>query len=169
MPGGNLRIVLRAVATRTLIANEVGLCNLPIASPVAFDCYEESRDTGAFILVDRYSNETAAAGIIQFALRRATNIQWEPLAPTKQLARSLSGSGPVSSGSPVRVRKVNNCPSSGRQAFGDRLSHLHARRRQRPPCFTDADRVEDIRRAGEVAKLFVEVGLIVLGAFISPF
>jgi len=74
MPGGNLRIVLPAVATRTLIANEVGLCNLPIASPVAFDCYEESRDTGAFI-----------------------------------------------------------------------------------------------RRAGEVAKLFVEVGLIVLGAFISPF
>ncbi len=94
MPGGNLRIVLRAVATRTLIANEVGLCNLPIASPVAFDCYEESRDAGAFILVDRYSNETAAAGIIQFALRRATNIQWEPLAADKTARAQLKRQRP---------------------------------------------------------------------------
>jgi bifunctional enzyme CysN/CysC len=168
---------LDQLATRTLIANDVGLCNLAIASPVAFDCYEESRDTGAFILVDRYSNGTVAAGIIQFALRRATNIHWEPLAADKTVRAQLKRQRPC-------IVWFTGLPASGKSTIsrlvegklleigyhtymldGDNVRHGL----NRDLGFTDADRVENIRRAGEVAKLFVEAGLIVLCAFISPF
>jgi bifunctional enzyme CysN/CysC len=165
------------LAARTLVANEIGVCNLSIASPIAFDAYQDNRDTGAFILVDRYSNETAAAGMIQFALRRATNIHREPLAADKAGRSELKRQRPCiiwftglpASGKSTIARLVERkLVGLGHHTYmldGDNLRHGLSR----DLGFTDADRVENIRRAGEVAKLFVEAGLIVLCAFISPF
>jgi len=168
---------LDQLAARTLATNEIGVCNLSTASPVAFDPYQENRDTGAFILVDRYSNETVAAGMIQFALRRATNIHREPLAADKAVRAELKRQRPCimwftglpASGKSTIARLVERkLVNLGHHTYmldGDNLRHGLSR----DLGFTDADRVENIRRAGEVARLFVEAGLIVLCAFISPF
>src|SRR5262249_24870683 len=148
---------LDQLATRTLSANEIGVCNLATASPVAFDSYQDNRDTGAFILVDRYSNDTVAAGMIQFALRRATNIHWDPLAADKTGRAQLKGQRPC-------IVWLTGLPGSGRSTIarlverklvalgyhtymldGDNVRHALSR----DLGFTDADRVENIRRAGE--------------------
>jgi bifunctional enzyme CysN/CysC len=165
------------LAARTLAVNEIAVCNLTTATPVAFDPYAENRATGAFILVDRDSNETLAAGMIQFALRRAANIHWERLAVDRAARASLKGQRPcvlwftgLSGAGKSTVARVveQKLHARGCHTYmldGDNIRHGL----NRDLGFTDADRVENIRRIGEVAKLMVDAGLIVLCAFISPF
>jgi bifunctional enzyme CysN/CysC len=168
---------LEHLAARQLEMNDIGFCNLSTSLPVAFDAFADNPDTGAFILVDRYSNRTAGAGMIAFALHRATNIHRERLAVDKQArARAkhqrpcivwftgLPASGKSSIARLVEARlHASSCHTY--MLDGDNIRHGLTR----DLGFTDADRVENIRRIGEVAKLFIDAGLIVLCAFISPF
>ena len=168
---------LEPLAARTLAINEIGLCNLATSAPVVFDPYEVNRETGAFIIVDRYSNETVGAGMIEFALRRATNIHPEHLAIEKQARAHLKHQRPCivwftglsASGKSTIAKLVEaELHRQGHHTYmldGDNVRHGL----NRDLGFTDVDRVENIRRVGEVAKLFVDAGLIVLCAFISPF
>ena len=165
------------LAARTLQLNEIGVVNVATGVPVAIDSYVDNRETGAFILIDRATNQTAAAGMIDFALRRATNIHRQSLTIDK-LARSalkhqkaaivwftgLSGSGKSTIANLVEAELAH----AGHHTMlldGDNVRHGL----NRDLGFSDADRVENIRRVGEVAKLFVESGTIVLCSFISPF
>jgi bifunctional enzyme CysN/CysC len=165
------------LAGRTLSVNEIAVCNLATTTPVAFDPYSADRGTGAFILVDRDSNQTVAAGMIQFALRRAANLHWAVLAVDKAARATLKGQKPC-------VLWFTGLSGAGKSTIARLVEQkLHARGyhtymldgdnvRQglnRDLGFSDADRVENIRRIGEVAKLMVDAGLIVLCAFISPF
>jgi bifunctional enzyme CysN/CysC len=168
---------LEHLAARTVSVNEIAFCNLTTAAPVAFDPYADNRATGSFILVDRDSNQTMAAGMIQFALRRAANIHWERLAVDKTARASLKGQKPCvlwftglsGSGKSTIARIVEQrLHARGCHTYmldGDNVRHGL----NRDLGFTDVDRVENIRRIGEVAKLMVDAGLIVLCAFISPF
>ncbi|NVK35114.1 MAG: sulfate adenylyltransferase subunit CysN [Rhodobacteraceae bacterium] len=165
------------VAGKQLQLNEIGFCNLSMSVPVAFDPYEVNRQTGSFILIDRVTNATVGAGMVWFALRRATNIHWQALdvdksarahglgqTPAVLWFTGLSGSGKSTIASMVE-KKLH---MEGRHTYaldGDNVRHGL----NRDLGFTDADRVENIRRVGEVAKLFVDAGLITLTSFISPF
>jgi bifunctional enzyme CysN/CysC len=164
-------------AAKTLALNEVGYGNLSLAQAIAFDPYAENRDTGGFILIDRFSNNTVGAGMIDFGLRRATNVHWQALDVDKAARAAqkgqksavlwftgLSGSGKSTIANLVE-RKLF---AEGKHTYlldGDNVRHGL----NRDLGFTDADRVENIRRVGEVAKLFADSGLIVLVSFISPF
>jgi bifunctional enzyme CysN/CysC len=164
-------------AAKDLHLNEIGWCNLSLDQAVPFDPYEENRETGAFILVDRLTNGTVGAGMIGFALRRGANIAWQELDVDKHAhARlksqkpcilwftGLSGSGKSTIANLVEKR----LHALGRHTYvldGDNVRHGL----NRDLGFTDADRVENIRRVSEVAKLFVDAGVIVLVSFISPF
>jgi bifunctional enzyme CysN/CysC len=165
------------IAARTLGLNEIGLCNLSTATPVAFDPYTENRETGAFILIDRFTNATAGAGMIAFGLRRATNIHRQDLLVDKASRARLNGHKPA-------ILWFTGLSGSGKSTIANIVEReLHARGvhtymldgdnvrhgLNRDLGFTDADRVENIRRVGEVARLFVDAGLIVLCSFISPF
>jgi bifunctional enzyme CysN/CysC len=167
----------KPLAAKTLGLNDIGFANLSLAEPIAFDPYDENRATGAFILIDRFTNQTVAAGMIRFGLRRATNIHRQALDIDK-LARSgakgqrpgilwftgLSGAGKSTIANMVE-KKLH---LMGRHTYlldGDNVRHGL----NRDLGFTDADRVENIRRVAETAKLFVDAGLIVLVSFISPF
>ena len=157
--------------------NEIGFANLSAAAPIAFDPYAENRETGGFILIDRFSNQTVAAGMIRFALRRASNIHWQALSvdrsararlkhqkPCVLWFTGLSGSGKSTIANLVEKRLY----ASGRHTTildGDNVRHGL----NRDLGFTDADRVENIRRVAEAAKLMADAGLIVLVSFISPF
>jgi bifunctional enzyme CysN/CysC len=168
---------LAHLADRTLSLNEVGFCNLSTAVPVAFDPYAVNRDTGAFILIDRFTNETAGAGMIAFGLRRASNIHWQALTvgrpqraalkeqtPAVLWLTGLSGAGKSTIADAVERKLL----ALGRHTMlldGDNVRHGL----NRDLGFTDADRVENVRRVGEVAKLMTEAGLIVICSFISPF
>jgi bifunctional enzyme CysN/CysC len=168
---------LQPLAARILAINEIGLCNLATSVPVAFDPYESNRETGAFIIVDRYSNETVGAGLIAFALRRATNIHPEHLAIEKEARARLMRQRPCivwftglsASGKSTIAKLVEaKLHAEGHHTYmldGDNVRHGL----NRDLGFTDVDRVENVRRVGEVGKLFVDAGLIVLCAFISPF
>jgi bifunctional enzyme CysN/CysC len=168
---------LEHLAARTLSLNEIGECNLSTASPVAFDAYSENRETGAFILIDRYSNATVGAGMIEFGLRRAANIHRQALLVTRADHERLNGHKPAAlwftglsgSGKSTIANLVERqLHERGVRTFlldGDNVRHGL----NRDLGFSDADRVENIRRVGEVAKLFVESGVIVLCSFISPF
>jgi len=168
---------LEHIAGKTLGLNEIGLCNVSTATPVAFDPYEENRETGAFILVDRFTNATAGAGMITFGLRRATNIHRQDLLVDKSSRARLNGHKPA-------ILWFTGLSGSGKSTIANIVEReLHARGvhtymldgdnvrhgLNRDLGFTDADRVENIRRVGEVAKLFVDAGLIVMCSFISPF
>ena len=168
---------LAHLADRTLGLNEIGFCNLSTAVPVAFDPYSVSRDTGSFILIDRFTNETAGAGMIAFGLRRASNIHWQVLTvgrdqraalkqqiPAVLWLTGLSGAGKSTIADIIEKKLL----AAGRHTMlldGDNVRHGL----NRDLGFTDADRVENIRRVGEVAKLMTEAGLIVICSFISPF
>jgi bifunctional enzyme CysN/CysC len=168
---------LAHLADKTLGLNEIGFCNLSTAALVAFDPYAVNRDTGAFILIDRFTNETAGAGMIAFGLRRASNIHWQALtvgreqraALKEQTAAALwltglSGAGKSTIADIIEKKLL----AAGRHTMlldGDNVRHGL----NRDLGFTDADRVENIRRVGEVARLMTEAGLIVICSFISPF
>jgi bifunctional enzyme CysN/CysC len=168
---------LARIAAKTLAIDEVGVCNLAVARPVPFDSYDENRSTGAFILLDRYSNETVAAGVIDFALRRATNIHHQEITVGKAARSELMQHRPAvlwfTGLSGAGKSTIANCVESGLHARGvhtimldgDNIRHGL----NKDLGFTEVDRVENIRRIGEVAKLMTEGGLIVLCAFISPF
>jgi bifunctional enzyme CysN/CysC len=165
------------VAARRLDLNEIGFCNLATSLPVAFDPYAKCRDTGGFILVDRLTQETAAAGVIAFALRRAGNIhQHEPTVSTGQRA-GLKGHQPAvlwfTGLSGAGKSTIANLLEQKLLAIGCHTMLLDGDNIRlglnRDLGFTDADRVENIRRAGQVARLMSDAGLIVICAFISPF
>ena len=165
------------VAARTLGLNEIGYCNVSTAQPIAFDPYKINRDTGGFILIDRFTNETAGAGMIDFALRRASNIhrQAETVSAGERAAlkgqhpaviwfTGLSGAGK----STIANRLEQKLLAAGGHTMlldGDNVRHGL----NRDLGFTDTDRVENIRRLGEVARLMADAGLVVICAFISPF
>ncbi|SFK35016.1 sulfate adenylyltransferase subunit CysN [Methylocapsa palsarum] len=168
---------LGELAARSLTLNEVGFCNLATTTPIAFDPYKNNHDTGAFILIDRASNATAAAGLISFGLRRAQNIHRQGLTIAKSdRARlkhqkpavlwftGLSGSGKSTIANLVETRLYAHGVHTV-LLDGDNVRHGL----NKDLGFTATDRVENIRRAGEAAKLMVDAGLIVLCSFISPF
>lgn len=168
---------LAHISARQLEMNEIAFCNVATQHPIAFDPYEENRSTGAFILVDRYTNKTCAAGMIAFALRRTANIRREALAIDREARAGikhqkaavlwftgLSGAGKSTIARLVEQR-LHNGGFHSYMLDGDNIRHGL----NRDLGFTDVDRVENIRRVGEVAKLFADAGLIVLCAFISPF
>ncbi|WP_448208688.1 adenylyl-sulfate kinase [Azospirillum sp. sgz302134] len=164
-------------AAETLGLNAVGLCNLSTAAPLAFDAYAANRHTGSFILVDRFSNRTVGAGMILHPLRRAANLHRQELAvsaaeraaikrqrPAVLWFTGLSGAGKSTIANQVE-RRLHALGHHTMMLDGDNV-RLGL---NRDLGFTNADRVENIRRVGEVAKLMTEAGLIVLCAFIAPF
>ena len=165
------------VAGKTLEFNEVGLCNLITPKALVFDPYAENAATGAFILIDRFTNATVAAGMIEFGLRRATNIQWQELSIHKAARAGLKEQKPC-------ILWFTGLSGAGKSTIANMLEkRLHAMGRHtymldgdnvrhglnKDLGFTDADRVENIRRVAEAARLFVDAGLIVMVSFISPF
>jgi bifunctional enzyme CysN/CysC len=164
-------------AAKTLQLNEVGYGNFSTSQPIAFDAYRDNRDMGGFILIDRFTNATVGAGMIDFGLRRATNVHWQALDVDKQTRAEQKGQKPAvlwftglsGSGKSTIANLVEKALfAEGRHTYlldGDNVRHGL----NRDLGFTDADRVENIRRVGETAKLFVDAGLIVLVSFISPF
>ena len=164
-------------AAKSLELNEVGVCNISTQSPVAFDTYGENRVTGAFILIDRITNATAGAGMILHPLRRASNVHWQALDVDKRARAELKHQKPA-------VLWFTGLSGSGKSTIANLLEKkLHANGRHtyildgdnvrhglnRDLGFTDEDRVENIRRVAEVARLMVDAGLLVLVSFISPF
>ena len=168
---------LEHIAATQLELNEIGVCSLELAEPVVFDPYVENRDTGGFVLIDRLTYDTVGAGLLHFALRRSQNVHWQALdvdKATRAAAKrqqpclvwltGLSGAGKSTIANLVeRKLHVRGCHTY--LLDGDNVRHGL----NKDLGFTDADRVENIRRVAEVAKLMVDAGLIVLVAFISPF
>jgi bifunctional enzyme CysN/CysC len=168
---------LEHLAATELGLNEIALCNISLDRPVPFEAYEKSRELGGFILIDRLTNHTVAAGMLKFALRRSQNIHQQHVEITAQARAAqkgqrpallwftgLSGAGKSTIANLVEKRLF----ALGRHSYlldGDNVRHGL----NRDLGFTDADRVENIRRVTEVAKLMTDAGLIVLSAFISPF
>jgi bifunctional enzyme CysN/CysC len=165
------------LAAATLALNDIGVCNLATGIPVAFDAYAENRRTGSFIIIDRFTNHTVGAGMIDFGLRRGTNLHWQALLVGKAeralLKRQraaivwftgLSGAGKSTIANIVEQR-LHAMGHHTMMLDGDNVRHGL----NRDLGFTEADRVENIRRCGEVAKLMTEAGLIVLCSFISPY
>ncbi|MEM9471880.1 MAG: sulfate adenylyltransferase subunit CysN [Pseudomonadota bacterium] len=168
---------LEHTAAKTLELNQIGVCNLSLDEQVPFTSYADNRDLGGFVIIDRISNATVGLGLINFALRRASNIHWQALdihkgtRATSKNQRStvlwftgLSGSGKSTVANIVEKRLA----ALGHHTYlldGDNVRHGL----NRDLGFTDADRVENIRRVAEVSKLMADAGLIVLVSFISPF
>ncbi len=168
---------LEHTAAKTLALNEIGVCNLSLDEAVPFAAYADNRDLGGFIIIDRFTNNTVGLGLINFALRRASNIHWQALDVNKQTRSAsknqkptvlwftgLSGSGKSTVANIVEKRLT----AMGHHTYlldGDNVRHGL----NRDLGFTDADRVENIRRVSEVARLMADAGLIVLVSFISPF
>jgi bifunctional enzyme CysN/CysC len=172
----NVNTLEHAAATK-LELNEIGVLNLSMDRQIAFDPYKENRETGGFVLIDRMSNNTIAAGMIDFALRRASNIHMQALDIDKTARAGLKGqkgcvvwlTGLSGSGKSSIANMVEKkLHAAGRHTYtldGDNVRHGL----NKDLGFTAADRVENIRRIAEVAKLMVDAGLIVITAFISPF
>ena len=168
---------LEHLAAKRLELNEIGVCNLSLDAAIAFDAYAENRDLGGFILIDRISNRTVGAGMLHFALRRSQNIHWQALDVDKAARAALKGqrgrvvwlTGLSGSGKSTIANLVEKrLHADGRHTYlldGDNVRHGL----NKDLGFTDEDRVENIRRVAEVAKLMVDAGLIVLVSFISPF
>ena len=164
-------------AGRALALNEIGVCNLACSKPLVFDSYENSRTLGSFILVDKFTHATVAAGMIRHSLRRAQNVHRQPLSVTRPDRERLNGHK-------GRVIWFTGLSGSGKSTIANALEvALHAQGRRtylldgdnirqglnKDLGFTDADRVENIRRIAEVARLMMDAGMIVMTAFISPF
>ncbi|MES1971262.1 MAG: sulfate adenylyltransferase subunit CysN [Pseudomonadota bacterium] len=168
---------LAELSVKTLGLNDIGVAQLYTDRPIVFEAFDDGADLGGFILIDRASNATVAAGMLSFSLRRAQNVHWQAIDVTREAHAmqkgqspkvlwftGLSGSGKSTIANLVEKRLF----ALGRHSFlldGDNIRHGL----NKDLGFTDADRVENIRRIGEVAKLMADAGLIVLTAFISPF
>ena len=165
------------LAAKHLDLNEIAFCNLALDRAIAFDPYAENRDMGGFILIDRMTNATVACGMIAFALRRAANIHWRPFRIDKDARAVLKRQKPC-------VLWLTGLSGAGKSTIADLVEQsLHRAGHHtivldgdnvrhglnRDLGFTNEDRVENIRRVAEVAKLMVEAGLIVIVSFISPF
>jgi bifunctional enzyme CysN/CysC len=168
---------LEHLAAKQLELNEIGVCNISLDRPIAFDSYAENREMGGFILIDKLTNDTVGAGLLSYALRRAENIHWQALDVNKQARAALKGqracvlwfTGLSGAGKSTVANLVEKrLHALGRHTYtldGDNVRHGL----NKDLGFTDADRVENIRRVAEVSKLMVDAGLIVLVSFISPF
>jgi bifunctional enzyme CysN/CysC len=168
---------LEHFAAKTLQLNEVGFCNFSTTAPIAFDSYADNRETGGFIVIDRFTNGTVGAGMIAFGLRRATNVHLQALDVDKAARAALKGQKPAilwftglsgsgkSTIANIVEKKLHHAGHHTYVLDGDNVRHGL----NRDLGFTDADRVENIRRVAEAAKLFVDAGMIVLVSFISPF
>ena len=168
---------LEHMSGKSLELNEVGFCNFSLSAPIAFDPYKNNRKTGSFVLIDKRSNATIGAGLIDFSLRRAQNVHWQDLDIDKKARATakhqqpcvlwftgLSGSGKSTVANLVEKRLHD----LGRHTYtldGDNVRHGL----NKDLGFTNADRVENIRRVAEAAKLMADAGLIVCVSFISPF
>jgi bifunctional enzyme CysN/CysC len=165
------------LATKTLELNAIGIANVTTDRPIPFEPYSDNRNLGGFILIDKMSNATVAAGIIHFALRRAANVHWQATDITREhhakiknqkpavlWLTGLSGAGKSTIANLVE-KKLSRMNRHTFLLDGDNVRHGLTK----DLGFTDADRVENIRRVGEVAKLMTDAGLIVITAFISPF
>jgi len=164
-------------AGKTLELNEVGFCNLSLSQPLVFDPYKRSRAMGGFILIDRFSDATLGAGMVEFGLRRATNIKWQAMEVGKDVRAGLKGQTPCvlwltglsgAGKSTVANLVEKQLAERGRHTYvldGDNVRHGL----NKDLGFTDADRVENVRRVAETARLMVDAGLIVIVSLISPF
>jgi bifunctional enzyme CysN/CysC len=165
------------LAAHTLGLNDLGFCNVSTGVPIAFDPYDQNRQTGSFILIDRFTNHTVGAGMVAFGLRRGTNLAWQPLLigmseraalkhqkPAVLWLTGFSGAGKSTIANLVEQR-LHAAGYHTMLLDGDNVRHGLCR----DLGFTEADRVENIRRAGEVAKLMTESGLMVICSFISPY
>ena len=168
---------LTHLAAKTLERDEVGYCKLALDRRVAFDPYSENRRTGAFVLADKFTGATAGVGVIHFPLRRATNVVWQPTKIDRAARAHAKGQVP-------RLLWITGLPAAGKSTVADRLEQkLHAagvhtylldgdnvrHGLNRDLGFTEQDRVENVRRVAEVAKLMVDAGLVVIVSMISPF
>ena len=165
------------VAAKSLALNEIGICNLELDSQLAFAPYGENRHLGSFIIIDRFSNNTVGMGLIRFALRRAANIHWQAVDVGKASRAALAGQKPAvlwftglsgAGKSTIANLVEKQLHAAGHMTYlldGDNIRHGL----NRDLGFSDADRVENIRRVAEVARLMADAGLIVLVSFISPF
>ena len=162
---------------KVLELNEVGLVNIKLGKAIAFDAYENNKAMGSFIIIDKFTNTTVACGMINFGLRRASNVHWQAVDVHKESRASqkhqeakilwftgLSGSGKSTIANLVE-KKLHAMGKHTYLLDGDNVRHGL----NKDLGFTDADRVENIRRVGEVSSLMVDAGLVVLTAFISPF
>jgi bifunctional enzyme CysN/CysC len=168
---------LEHLATKQLALNEIGVVNLSLDRAIAFDAYRDNRETGGFILIDRLSHATVGAGMLHFALRRAHNIHLQHVDVDKAARAALKGQRPCvvwftglsgAGKSTIANLVEKRLHALGRHTYlldGDNIRHGL----NRDLGFTAADRVENIRRIAEVARLMVDAGLIVITAFISPF
>ncbi len=167
---------MATLSAKTLELNDIGVAEVYTDRPVPFSSYDENRDLGGFILIDKLTNATVGAGLIRFSLRRAQNVHWQAVEinrdahaaqkgqrPAVLWFTGLSGSGKSTIANLVE-KKLHALGKHSVLLDGDNVRHGL----NRDLGFTDADRVENIRRVGEVAKLMTDAGLIVLTAFISP-
>ncbi len=165
------------LAAKTLTMNAIGVCNLATDRPIVFEDYAVNHDLGGFILIDKLSNATVAAGMLHFALRRSQNVHWQALDVSREARATmknqrpavlwftgLSGAGKSTIANLVE-KKLHRMNRHTFLLDGDNIRHGLSR----DLGFTDADRVENIRRVGEVARLMTDAGIIVISAFISPF
>jgi len=162
---------------KTLALNEVGVCTLSLSTPIAFDPYKQNRNTGSFILIDRQTNATVGVGMLDFSLRRAANVVWQDLDIEKSQRAKLKHQKPAvlwftglsGSGKSTIANNVEKILfDMGRHTYtldGDNVRHGL----NKDLNFSNADRVENIRRVSEVSKLMTHAGLITLVSFISPF
>ncbi len=165
------------LAAKTLELNAIGVATLATDRPIVFRPYDEDRELGGFILIDKLTNATVAAGMLHFALRRAQNVHWQPSDIDRSHHASLKNQRPA-------VLWLTGLSGAGKSTIANLVEKKLARMNRhtflldgdnvrhglnRDLGFTDADRIENIRRVGEVAKLMTDAGLIVVTAFISPF
>ncbi len=165
------------VAAESLALNEIGVVELELDRPIAFDPYRENRDSGGFIVIDRLTNNTIGAGMLHFALHRSHNVKWQDLAINKQARAAQNNQKPAclwfTGLSGAGKSSIADLVEKQLHALGHRTYVLDGDNVRHGLCkdlgFGDADRVENIRRVAEVVRLMVDAGLIVLTAFISPF
>ncbi|HKT43358.1 MAG TPA: sulfate adenylyltransferase subunit CysN [Gaiellaceae bacterium] len=168
---------LERTAANQLELNAIGVVNVELSEPIAFDPYVENRDTGGFILIDRITNHTVGAGLLRFALRRSHNVPWQEIEVDRSARAALKGQRPF-------VVWLTGLPGAGKSSIANAVERkLHALGRHtfmldgdnlrhglsKDLGFTDADRAENNRRAAEVAKLMADAGLGVVAALVSPF
>jgi bifunctional enzyme CysN/CysC len=167
---------LERLAVKTLDLNAIGVAKVTTDRPIPFEAYADNRTLGGFILIDKFNNATVAAGMLHFSLQRAQNVHWQALDVSREVRAALKNQKPAvlwftglsGAGKSTIANLVEKLAQLQRHTFlldGDNIRHGL----NKDLGFTQADRIENIRRIGEVAKLMTDAGLIVLTAFISPF